>query len=114
MRRFVRPFCTHGYYQQRLEMLKSSQVDPYPYDFVPSIGVAEFKQKYSDLSAGESNKEVQLRLAGRLQTKRKSGSKLFFYDLQSEGHQVQIMSSISRYESPVSKKVFKFNLIHSM
>ena len=62
-------------------------MDPYPYDFVPSIEVAEFKQKYNDLSAGESNREVQLRLAGRLQTKRKSGPSFSFMIYNPKEHQ---------------------------
>ena len=50
-----------------------------------------FLDKYKDLKTGEHLKDVEVRLAGRVYTKRASGSKLVFYDIRRKLLGVQIM-----------------------
>lgn len=48
-------------------------------------------KEHEKIKTGEHLKEVQVRLGGRIYTKRAAGSKLVFYDLRAEGVKVQIM-----------------------
>ena len=63
----------------------------YPHKFSRNIRLPEFVPKYEHLKTGEHVKEVEVRVAGRVYTKRASGSKLVFYDIRAEGVRVQIM-----------------------
>jgi lysyl-tRNA synthetase class 2 len=51
----------------------------------------EFVKEYASLGRGEHRLEVEVRIGGRIYTKRSSGSKLVFYDIRAEGVKVQVM-----------------------
>ncbi|KAG7196259.1 lysyl-tRNA synthetase [Scheffersomyces spartinae] len=79
--------------------------NPYPHKFEVGIKLPEFVKEYGHLQRGETLPEVEVRVSGRIMTKRESGSKLKFYLLKSDGIEVQIMaqgqdaSSFEAYES---------------
>ena len=50
-----------------------------------------FLKEYASLERGELRKDVEVRLGGRIYTKRSSGAKLMFYDIRAEGVKVQVM-----------------------
>ena len=52
-----------------------------------------FKKEYEVLERGEQRPEKEIRVAGRILTKRSQGAKLIFYILRSEGEDVQIVCS---------------------
>ncbi|ODQ66206.1 lysyl-tRNA synthetase [Nadsonia fulvescens var. elongata DSM 6958] len=66
--------------------------NPYPHKFHVSIRIDKFIEKYAKLERGQSLPEEEVCLAGRIHTKRESGSKLKFYVLHGEGKQVQVMA----------------------
>ena len=85
---------------------KYPQVLPsaYPNHFGLSCNLKEFKEKYDEkLQPGEKKPEVEETIAGRIISKRKASSKLYFYTIRStNGHQlqqVQIMTSSDHYEN---------------
>ena len=51
----------------------------------------EFLKEYENIKTGEHFKDVEVRVAGRVYTKRASGSKLVFYDIRAEGVKIQVM-----------------------
>ena len=51
----------------------------------------DFLKKYDSIKTGEHLKDVEVRVGGRIYTKRSSGSKLVFYDIRAEGVKMQIM-----------------------
>lgn len=51
----------------------------------------DFLKKYESTKTGEQLKDIEVRVAGRIFTKRSSGSKLVFYDIRAEGVKVQVM-----------------------
>ncbi|PVH17431.1 lysine-tRNA ligase, cytoplasmic [Candidozyma duobushaemuli] len=77
----------------------SNVLNPYPHKFHRDSTVPQFVEKYSSLARGETKKDVQVRLTGRIMNKRESGSKLRFYFLKGDGVQVQVMAQAQDYES---------------
>lgn len=68
--------------------------NPYPHKFHVSLGLPEFIKTYKDLARGETLKDVEVLVSGRIMTKREAGSKLKFYVLKGDGVQIQIMAQI--------------------
>lgn len=66
--------------------------NPYPHKFHRDTTVPEFLAKYGDLKRGEVLKDIEVKVTGRIMTKREAGSKLKFYVLKGDGVQVQIMA----------------------
>lgn len=63
----------------------------YPHKFQTNTHVEAACLRYAHLGVGESNTGENLRIAGRIVSKRESGTKLLFLDLVGEGHKIQIM-----------------------
>ncbi|GMM32527.1 lysine--tRNA ligase [Martiniozyma asiatica (nom. inval.)] len=82
--------------------IRSSQIDdlrkphtesnPYPHKFHVDTEFKDFREKYNHLAKGESLPDVKVTIAGRIMVKRESGSKLKFYNLQSNGINLQVMA----------------------
>lgn len=70
----------------------SSAFNPYPHKYHRTLTVPEFATKYAELKRGETLPDVEVKLTGRIMTKRESGSKLRFYVLKGDGIQIQIMA----------------------
>ena len=73
------------------KLIDTKDPNPYPHKFQINTDVREFVEKYKDMKPGEHQKDVEIRVAGRVYTKRASGSKLVFYDIRGNGQKVQIM-----------------------
>lgn len=73
--------------------------NPYPHKFHRSLTVPEFSAKYSNLTRGETLPEVEVKITGRIMTKRESGQKLRFYVLKGDGVQIQVMAQAQDAES---------------
>ncbi|RQM05072.1 hypothetical protein DH86_00003666, partial [Scytalidium sp. 3C] len=73
------------------KLRESKDPSPYPHKFHVNTDLKEFITTYSGLKSGESRKDVQIQVAGRIYNKRASGTKLIFYDIRSEGVKVQVM-----------------------
>ncbi|KAJ5090002.1 lysyl-tRNA synthetase [Penicillium argentinense] len=77
---------------KRIDKLRQTQSpNPYPHKFQVNTDLREFLKDYQGLAKGEQKPDVAIQLAGRIYTKRSSGTKLIFYDLRAEGVKVQIM-----------------------
>lgn len=72
-------------------MRDSKDPNPYPHKFQTNVDVRDFLEKYASIKTGETEKDTEIRVAGRVYTKRASGSKLVFYDIRAEGVKVQVM-----------------------
>lgn len=88
--------------QSAMVALEHSGCNPYPHKFNNSHRVSEFIAQFSAISDGEHLEGEVVSVAGRVMSKRIQG-KLAFYDLYSEGHKIQIMSDIGRYEGGEEK-----------
>ncbi|KAG9156355.1 hypothetical protein Leryth_009221 [Lithospermum erythrorhizon] len=87
------------YYENRLKALseqKEAGKNPYPHKFFVSMSIPEYIKKYETLESGQHCEDDEVKLAGRLMSKRSSASKLFFYDLHESGAKVQIMTDASK------------------
>ncbi|CAI5723724.1 unnamed protein product [Peronospora farinosa] len=84
--------------EKMLSELETQGINPYPHKFHVSISLPEFHEAYGNLEAGSHLTEI-VSVAGRLHSKRSSGSKLVFYDLRADGKKLQIMSDIGSYEN---------------
>ena len=65
---------------------------PYPHKFHVDTSLPDFLAKFADVPDGEVKEDVVVAVAGRLMSKRASGTKLFFYDLRGDGVKVQVMA----------------------
>lgn len=86
------------------EYRKANEADPaafnpYPHKFHRSLTVPEFSEKYASLTRGETLPDVEVKITGRIMTKRESGSKLRFYVLKGDGVQIQVMAQAQDAES---------------
>ncbi|KAI9875765.1 MAG: lysyl-tRNA synthetase [Pleopsidium flavum] len=73
------------------KLRQSKNPNPYPHKFQVNTDLRVFLKKYESLKTGEQLTDVEVRIAGRIYTKRASGSKLVFYDIRAEGVKVQVM-----------------------
>lgn len=64
---------------------------PYPHKFQANTTLPEIVAQYGGIKSGENKKDVELKVAGRVYSKRTVGSKLVFYDMKVLGVKVQIM-----------------------
>ncbi|TDH66188.1 hypothetical protein CCR75_004908 [Bremia lactucae] len=95
--------------EKTLGELEKQGFNPYPHKFHVSTSLPEFHALYGNSDAGSHLVDVVVSVAGRLHSKRISGTKLVFYDLRADGKKVQIMSDIGTYESAEA-----FAQIHSI
>lgn len=82
-----------------VEKLKSEDSQSvYPHKYNVEISLPDFIEKYNHLNAGDILTDVTHSVAGRIYSKRASGSKLLFYDLRSESKKIQIMANASHFD----------------
>ncbi|KAI9656699.1 MAG: lysyl-tRNA synthetase [Trizodia sp. TS-e1964] len=82
------------YYEIRcrnIQRLLHGGTSVYPHKFSVNTDLRVFLKKYESLDKGQLRKDEEIRIAGRIYTKRVSGAKLVFYDIRAEGVKVQIM-----------------------
>ncbi|MEW5303312.1 MAG: hypothetical protein WDW38_001634 [Sanguina aurantia] len=84
-----------AYFEMRVKYIEAKQakgINPYPHKFHVSSSVPKFVELYSSLEAAQQLPDVSVSLAGRISSKRASGIKLLFYDLNADGMKVQVMA----------------------
>lgn len=81
-----------AYRENRIKMLET-KADPYPHKWNVNISVGTIIERHGDMPDGESIKDLDYILAGRIKNKRASGQNLRFYDLFADGHRIQVMAS---------------------
>eukprot|EP00727_Mastigamoeba_balamuthi_P004123 m51a1_g13708 putative lysine--trna ligase isoform x2 (560) ;mRNA; r:82447-84611 len=81
---------------QLKELETSGKLNPWPHKFEATLRVPEFRQRYESLKNGEQSEDV-VSVAGRIMSKRMSGSSLAFYDLYECQTKVQIMCNARSY-----------------
>lgn len=89
------------YYENRIKHIQNKMakgLNPFPHKFAVTMTLPEFVEKYSSVEAGQQLQEETVAIAGRVFSKRASGSKLLFYDLKSEGAKLQVMANASNSE----------------
>ena len=87
------------YHERRVAAVKHAKAggaNLYPHKFQVSISLPDFVTKYTDLPDGAHDEDIVVAVAGRVYNKRASGTKLVFYDVQSDGVRIQVMAD-ARY-----------------
>ena len=83
------------YHERRVAAVKHAKAtgsNLYPHKFEVSISLPDFVEKYKDIADGSHDEDVVVSVAGRVYNKRASGTKLVFYDVQSDGVRIQVMA----------------------
>jgi lysyl-tRNA synthetase class 2 len=88
----------HEMQLKSLQKMKDQGLNPYPHKFQVTMSVPAFVAKFSSSVADGGQLPEVVSLAGRIHTKRASGSKLIFYDLVGEGQKVQVMAQLQASE----------------
>lgn len=89
------------YFENRLAVVMKAEESGntyYPHKFEVKYSIPEFIEKFSYCKDGERLESEVCTVAGRVILKRASGKKLFFYTLQGDGKQIQVMASEDKYE----------------
>lgn len=68
--------------------------NPYPHKFDAKDTIGQVISNFAHLDAGEHREDITVSVAGRIYTKRESGSKLVFYDLYGQESKVQVMAQV--------------------
>lgn len=89
---------------KKLNELKESGINPFPYSFERTINCSELQEKYKDLAAEETTAD-EVKIAGRLMSKRDLG-KISFAKLQDQDAYIQIVSQDGETDEEV-RKLFK-------
>ena len=82
-----------NYYENRLNELRSKNIEMYPHKFEPSYSIPNYINLFNHLEPGEHVINTNINLAGRISSIRKNSNKLFFYDLHADDKTVQIISN---------------------
>ncbi|KAF2136229.1 uncharacterized protein K452DRAFT_302916 [Aplosporella prunicola CBS 121167] len=83
------------------KLRQTQEPNPYPHKFQVTTDLREFLKQYEGLKTGEQLKDVEVRIGGRIFTKRASGANLLFYDVRAEGVNVQVMCQAQESTSSV-------------
>ncbi|OQV17721.1 Lysine--tRNA ligase [Hypsibius exemplaris] len=81
---------------EALDAIKATGKNPYVHKFSVTTSLTEFIAKYKDIKDGEQL-EDQVRVAGRIHSKREASAKLLFYDLRGEGTKIQVLANAKKY-----------------
>uniref|UniRef100_A0A8R1DNE4 Lysine--tRNA ligase n=1 Tax=Caenorhabditis japonica TaxID=281687 RepID=A0A8R1DNE4_CAEJA len=93
------PSDPQEYFNMRVRMIEERRAageNPFPHKFNVTISLTDFIAKYGHLKNEEVVDEI-VSVAGRIHSKRESGSKLVFYDIHGEGTHIQIMANSRFY-----------------
>ena len=71
---------------------KANGEHPYPHKFHVDTSLPDFISRFGGVADGVVDESVKISVAGRLMSKRASGTKLYFYDLRGDGVKVQVMA----------------------
>lgn len=87
------------YFEMRCQEVKrwkeTKEPDPYPHKFQVNFDARQFHPRFKHLKTGETERGAEIRLGGRIITKRSYGNNLRFYDIKSEGVMIQVMCQIN-------------------
>lgn len=89
------------YYKQRVNdiiFLKSKNINPYPHYFNIENKIADLLKYETTISNGEHKEDIRVSTAGRVILKRSSGKKLFFYTIEDESCEIQLISSLTLFK----------------
>jgi lysyl-tRNA synthetase class 2 len=70
---------------EKLNSLRESNINPYPYKFVRTHNSTEFKKEFEFLNNGEVAEDKKVKIAGRIVAKRVQGGSSFFVILDQDG-----------------------------
>lgn len=84
-------------------------IKTYPHKFQTTSSVKEFCDRYAVLTPGQEIEADVVSLAGRVMSKRESGSKLLFLDLIGEGEKIQVWLNASKLQAENQEVVSTIN-----
>ncbi len=78
--------------REKLEELRSSGIEPYPYKYLKTHSSLEILEEYKDLK-GDKEGKVEVSIAGRIMTRREHGRATFAH-IQDESGKIQIYAKV--------------------
>lgn len=67
--------------------------------FDVNYDIRKFSDEFSHLKNGETEKSRPIQLAGRIYVRRSAGSKLYFYDIRSDGARLQVLAQADNVDA---------------
>ena len=90
--------------RRKLGMLRAASIDPYPHSFKRTAEAAPLAERFSHLTDGQADESTEVRIAGRLMTKRPMG-KAAFFNVQDPTGSMQVYLRIEEL-SPEDRLAF--------
>lgn len=87
-----------AYTEQRLNELQKIE-NWYPHHFEISLNIVDYRKKYNHLQTDEILLDVTESIAGRIQFIRTYGAKLYFMELESNEHTIQVLGNAKYREN---------------
>ncbi|KAJ3634525.1 hypothetical protein Zmor_011903 [Zophobas morio] len=84
------------------------EFEPYPHKFIVNIALPDFISQYDSLERSQHSVDRNVRLSGRIFSKREASKKLIFYDLRGELVKIQVMADARSHAMNID-----FSTIHS-
>ncbi len=91
---------------KQIDAIAKSGGNAYPHKFNVTISLPDFIRSYEHLKNEEVLKDVSVSVAGRVMLKRASGKKLYFYTVQGEGSELQVMATAGEYKGDSEEAKF--------
>lgn len=88
------------YLKMRMEQFEKNRIDPFPHYFETNYHIRNFEKDFGDLSVDESILDRELKLSGRVMLKRSSSKKLYFYTIEADGIELQVLATLNFYCEP--------------
>lgn len=85
------------YKKFRQNQFKEYNINPYPHFFQTNYNLVSFEDDYGYLQNDELVKDKQLMFTGRIVSKRVSSKKLYFYTIESNEKNLQVLSTLFHY-----------------
>lgn len=85
------------YQEYRLNEIVGLEFEPYPHHFKSNYKLPDFEKDFGYLKENESVEERDIRLTGRIMLKRASSKKLYFYTIEYDECNLQVLASQNYY-----------------
>lgn len=94
----VATMSAEEYQNYRISGIVDLGYEPYPHHFETNYCLTNFEKDFGYLKDNESVEERGLRLTGRIMLKRASSKKLYFYTIEYDECNLQVLATLNNYD----------------
>ena len=96
----VEDMTDEDYLKMRMEQFEEFGINPFPHYFETNYHLRSFEKEFGYLKNDESIPDKVIKLTGRIMLKRASSKKLYFYTMEADGNELQVLATLNHYNNP--------------